>query len=511
MSGSASPSLVPRIARPVAAAMLATVALACQGPAPAHPTGNGISGAAGGAAGGSVPIDGGTRYQTIAGFGVSEGFGQAETIMKGSPSVRQRALRLLFATSGGAGLTILRTEISADAGDTIEPRAPSAATAAPAYVPLSSVGDDQGQLWLAQQLKVRYGVTDVLADAWSAPAFMKTNHSVDHGGTLCGVPGAACPSGDWRQAYANYLKQYAADYAAAGVPLSYIGPVNEPSYAPPSYDGMTLTPSQTANFLGYLGRTLASSGLPTKVECCATIGWNDAQRYAAAIEANPAARGYTALFGSHGYKQPPAAPLSGWSKPAWQTEWSTFEAWDPAWDDDSAASGLSWAQHIFAGLDNSNLSAFLYWWGSSTPNENGDNESLIQISRSSVTPSGRLWAFASFSDFVRPGAVRIGATASGGDLTLAAFRNTSGTIAIVALNTGTSADPVTFSLTGTGTRDGAIVTPYLTNSSSSVAAGARITVSGGRFAATLPPRSLVTYVVAPPGALYSRHHHITSE
>jgi len=53
-------------------------------------------------------------------------------------------------------------------------------------------------------------VTNVFADAWSAPPFMKTNDSADNGGTLCGVPGATCASGDWRQAYANYLKQYAA-------------------------------------------------------------------------------------------------------------------------------------------------------------------------------------------------------------------------------------------------------------------------------------------------------------
>jgi O-glycosyl hydrolase len=121
-----------------------------------------------------------------------------------------------------------------------------------------------------------------------------------------------------------------------------------------------------------------------------------------------------------------------------------------------------------------------------------------------VTPSGRLWAFANFSDFIRPGAVRIGATTSDGSLTLDAFRNANGTIAVVVLNEGTSADSVTFSLTGTGTPDGATVTPYLTDSSSSVAARAKTTVSGGRFSATLPPRSLVTYVV--PSALHSRQH-----
>ena len=154
---------------------------------------------------------------------------------------------------GGAGLTILRNEISADSGYTIEPTAPSSPTATPTYASLASISNDQGQLSLAQAIKSAYGVTNVFADAWSAPPFMKVNNSVDNGGALCGVPGATCSSGDWRQAYANYLKQYAADYAAAGVPLTYIGPENEANFAPCNYDGMTLTPSQTANFLDVLG------------------------------------------------------------------------------------------------------------------------------------------------------------------------------------------------------------------------------------------------------------------
>ena len=109
-----------------------------------------------------------------------------------------------------------RHEISADPGDTIEPDAPGRPSAQPSYLPLSSIGQDQGQLWLAQAIKSGYGVATVFADAWSAPPFMKVNDSVDNGGALCGVPGATCPSGDWRQAYANYLRQYAADYSAAG-------------------------------------------------------------------------------------------------------------------------------------------------------------------------------------------------------------------------------------------------------------------------------------------------------
>jgi O-glycosyl hydrolase len=448
----------------------------------------------------TATINGATTFQTIAGFGASEGFGQASTIMNAASATQTQALNYLFSPTSGAGLTILRNEISADPGGTIEPTAPSSPTATPAYVPMSSTGNDMGQLSMAQQIKASYGVSNVFADAWSAPPFMKVNNSVDNGGALCGVPGATCSSGDWRQAYANYLVQYAKDYSAAGVPLTYIGPENEANFAPSNYDGMTLTPAQTVSVLDVLGPTVASSGLSTKVECCATEGWDWAQQYAAAIEADSTANADTPVFTSHGYTQAPASALSGWSKPAWQTEWSTFETWDPAWDDGSVASGLTWAQHIYTGLTAANLSAFLYWWASSTPSGNGDNESLIQINGSTVAPSGRLWAFANYSRYVRPGAVRIGATSSNGSVDLTAFKNTDGTIAVVALNTLSSSDPITYSLSGTGTPNGATVTPHLTNSSSNAAAQATTSVSGGAFSATIPARSLVTYVVGTSGS-----------
>ncbi|HEY1412222.1 MAG TPA: class I tRNA ligase family protein, partial [Rhodopila sp.] len=61
------------------------------------------------------------------------------------------------------------------------------------------------------------------------------------------------------------------------------------------------------------------------------------------------------------------------------------------------------------------------------------------------------------------------------------------------------ADPVTFSLAGTGVANGATVTPYLTNSSSNVAAQATTTVSGGSFSYTMPARSLVTFQIPASG------------
>ena len=439
---------------------------------------------------GTATVNGNTAFQTMTGFGASEAFGEASTVMNAEPSVRQHVLDLLFSPTSGAGLSILRNEIPSDPKGTIEPTAPSSPTAAPSY---RALGDDQGQEWLAKQAQ-SYGVKQFFADAWGAPAFMKTNKSDANGGTLCGVPGAGCSSGDWRQAYANYLVQYAKDYHADGIDLNYIGFENEANLAP-EYSGMVLTPAQTANFADVFGPTLAGSGLSTQLECCAAEGWDYAAQYANAITSDPTANSYVKLITSHGYTAVPAFALTASGKPVWETEWSTFDGFDPAWDDGGDASGFAWAQHLYTGLTSANLSAFLYWWGSMTPSENGDNEGLLEIDGSTVTPTGRLWAFANYSRYVHPGATRIGASNPDDNVTLTAFKNPDGTVAIVALNSASSADSVSFSLQNTAITNGT-ATPVLTNGANNATSGPAIAVTGAAFSASIPPRSLVTYVIS---------------
>jgi len=488
-----------RLAAWCAAATVPVLAAGCGGGSSgAATTGSPSTGKA------TVTINAAQRYQRIAGFGVSEGFGQAKTLMSAPASVQKQVLSLLYGPTRGAGLTILRNEISADKGFTIEPRAPSGPTAKPSYLTLAEVDQDQGQLWFAKQIKADYGVSDVFADAWSAPGFMKTNDSPFYRGTVCGVPGASCKRGDWRQAYADYLVQYARNYAAAGVPLSYVGPENEANPPPagakrggggPVLDGMSMSAAQTADFMQVLGQALADSGLSTRAECCASISWDWAQQYAAAIEADGAANTATALFTSHGYFVAPGSPLKGWSKPVWETEWAPLGTgpFDAAWDDGSQSSGFTWAMNIYTGLTKANLSAFLYLWGANTSPSaatGGPNGGLVEVAGDTVATSGRLWAFASFSRFIRPGAVRIGTTTSRAGLEVSAFRNSDGSIAVVALNSARSRQVATFSLRGLGA---AHVTPYLTDISHHLSAQTPITVRNSAFTATLPPRSLVSY------------------
>ena len=253
-----------------------------------------------------------------------------------------------------------------------------------------------------------------------------------------------------------------------------------------------MSPAQTASLMEIPGATHARSGLSTRAECCASIGWNYTQQFAAAIETDQAANAATALFTSHGYFVAPQSPLKGWSKPVWETEWAPFgfQPWDPAWDEGSPSSGFTWAQNIYKGLTAANLGAFLYLWGASMSGLTGPNTGLVEVKGNTVATSARLWAFASYSRFIRPGAVRIGTTTSDVGLETSAFRNSDGSAAVIVLNSAHSRQAATFSLRGLS---GAYVTPYLTDTSHQLSAQSPITVRNSAFTATLPPRSLVTY------------------
>lgn len=446
------------------------------------------------AAASTVSINGATTYQTVDGFGVSEAFGQANSIHGLTGTAQRQALDLLFNTSTGAGFSILRNQITSGS-DSIEPNSPGSPSATPTYVwDANSDATDEGQLWLAKQAK-SYGVTDFYNDAWSAPGFMKTNGSNDNGGSLCGTPGATCGSGDWRQAYANYLVQDTKFWAASGLTPSAVDFVNEPSLTT-TYDSMLANSAQAASFLSVLGPAMKASGLSTKIACCDTLGFNVLPGYVSAVAGNSTANADVGLFTSHGYSGAPTSPVSTGGRPVWESEWSiNGSTWDTAWDDGTADSGFSWAQNVQNGMTEANLSAFLYWWGISSTSH---DSSLIGLTGSTLTASKRYYALSNYSRFIRPGAVRISAANAPSGVSVSAYRNTDGSVIVVALNSGTSATTTGFSLANTAITNGT-VTPYLTNAGNSTTAQAGTALTGGSFTATVPARSLVTYRITGSG------------
>jgi O-glycosyl hydrolase len=400
------------------------------------------------------------KEQVVDGFGFTEAFREPSIAALPGAELQQLG-SLLFDPSAGAGLSIVRFGLG-------EPS------------DLGGPGDVADQVWLGK-LAEQFGVNQFYADSWSAPAQMKTNNDVNNGGTLCGVPGAAsCLNGaDDRQAYANLLASQATDFADQGILLKAIDFVNEPNLAA-TYPSMVMDPAQIANFVPFLGSALKAQHLRTTVACCDAEGWDLAPAYTSAVLGDPAVAKYIGLITSHGYTAPPTVPLTS-QRHVWETEWADFSPFDPAWDDGTAGSGFTWAQRIQTALTSANVNAFFYEWGAS---QTHTNSTLIYVNPTdlTLTLSTRYWAFAAFSRYIRPGAVRVGATTSDSNLQVSAFRNQNDSQVVEILNTGTTDEPVTLQGLDIGG-----VSAYVTN-----ATDALTPVSGPL---TAPARSLLTVVI----------------
>ncbi len=438
------------------------------------------------------------RQQRIDGFGFSQAFQRAAVIngLFGLPPERgQEVVDLLFDQRIGAGASILRLGIGSSSDDvydhmrSIQPEDPGGPDAPPRYV---WDGYDGGQVWLAREAAER-GVRRFYADAWSAPGYMKTNGSDSNGGTLCGVPGATCASGDWRQAYANYLVQYLRFYAQEGIRITDLGFTNEPDLTT-SYASMRFTPEQVVDFIHVLGPTLARSGLRTNLVCCDVAGWNEQIPYTEAIEADRLADAYVGIHSGHSYVSPADRPLPT-DATVWMSEWGPGgNVWDEGWDSGLPSAGITVAEDIHRTLTDANANAYLFWLGASI----GATRALIQIDGENYHTSARLWAFAAYSRFIRPGAYRVTATAADEELRVSAYRNLDGSRVIEIINVGRAATDADFRIDATSNRYR--VNTYLTDDTHSLERTDTASIRGDRLSVELPPRSLTTIVLTARGA-----------
>ena len=115
------------------------------------------------------------------------------------------------------------------------------------------------------------------------------------------------------------------------------------------------------------------------------------------------------------------------------------------------------------------------------------------------SPPPQVYALGNFSKFVRPGYYRADVSgapkASGSAPLVVAFTNhADGTVVVVVVNGG-AAQQASFFVAGTAWP--ASVTPYVTTTSSKLAAGSPISVTAGRFSASLAAQSVTTFVGKP--------------
>ncbi|OLN86545.1 Glucuronoxylanase XynC [Colletotrichum chlorophyti] len=433
----------------------------------------------------AVTVNVGSTLQQIDGFGVSQAFGRAAQFRDMASNPRKQALDYLFSTSTGAGLTIIRNRIgSGGAGDSILPNNPGGPSATPNYI---WDNNDAGQVWFSQQA-ASYGVKTIYADAWSAPGFMKTNGNQNNGGWLCGTTGHSCSSGDWRQAYANFLVKYVQYYNQIGLAVTHLGFLNEPDYVV-SYSSMQSGPTEAASFIPILYNTLKNAGLSNqvKVTCCDTLGWPSAKTYTNGL-VSAGMEQYLGVMTSHMYSGDPNSPLNTKLK-AWQTEGCDLDSsWCTTWySNGGLCEGLTWANKIATGILSANLSAYIYWQGAEV-NEFGSSSYLVASDGTNVYPSGRLWAFAHWSRFIRPGAYRVSTSGTISSVQYGAFKNTDGSVILVFTNTGSGTQSTRVSFSGFTP---SAASAYLTDNTHSVSSTS-VTLSGGAVIVSLPGRSVVT-------------------
>ncbi|EGS21655.1 uncharacterized protein CTHT_0035200 [Thermochaetoides thermophila DSM 1495] len=343
----------------------------------------------------TITVDLTKTYQKIDGFGFSEAFQRAVQMSRLPEAEQRRALDLLFSTTKGAGLTILRNGIGSSPdmrNDWMVSIAHKSPGSPDKPLIIEWDGSDNKQLWLSQEAQHTYGVKTIYADAWSAPAYMKTNGNDANGGSLCGLSGAYCASGDWRQAYADYLVKT-------------------------SYASMRFTAGQAAEFIRILYPTLERANLTSQVTitCCDAGGWS---QQAGMLGSLRNVDNMLGVITAHSYMSQPNSPilvLLG-----------------------RCRRGLTWANHVYQAIVNANASAYLYWVGVQTGSTNS-HMVHIDTNKQTVEPSKRLWALGQWSRFVRPGARRVGTNGGGGNLRISAFRNEDGSVAVPIINSGNTA------------------------------------------------------------------------
>lgn len=119
---------------------------------------------------------------------------------------------------------------------------------------------------------------------------------------------------------------------------------------------------------------------------------------------------------------------------------------------------------------------------------------LIRLENDSFDVSRRLWAFAGFFRFARPGSVRVDAKSSSENMYVSAFINTNGTVAVPIINEAHYERSVAVNLTGCELKALKKATVYLAdNEHNNTMPVDSFGLNGTMFVAKVPSRSMTTF------------------
>ena len=391
----------------------------------------------------TVAVDPSTTYQTMDGFGASDNWNGPFT---------NAQLGTFFNKDTGIGLSILRMGIAS-----------------------TGRNGANGNSWATAKYAAGQGAK-LWGAPWTPPANEKSGNNTegDKGGYLLPASYVA-----WATTLANFADSTKIN---TGANLYGISAQNEPDYSSQvTYDGCVYSTAQMAAWCAVLGPTLHALNPPVKLIAPESFQWGNLNGFVTAIKGNATANAGVDIFATHDYGgSAVAVPNAG--RPIWETEVSSFETADY-----SITNGLKVAGWIHDALVNGGVSAWHYWWLTA-----GDNEGLLVGS----TPAKRMYVEGQYAKFIRPGFVRISATASpvNGVFVSAFISPTTVSprqIVAVAINSG-STDNQAFSLTGVSA-DSAV--PWITDANNSLKKQTSVSVTNSAFTYSLGGSSVTSFVV----------------
>lgn len=297
--------------------------------------------------------------------------------------------------------------------------------------------------------------------------------------------------------YAEWLLAMVLRAQALGVTLPYLSVANEPSYNRNMMSGAFIR-----DVIKNLGPRLRAAGLPTLFVTPDDVRSSDAAAKTMTIMADPVARSYVGALATHLYDEPLTnvgqmkALAQQYGLPLWMTETSMGLAGSFGFGNGP----FDWADLIHQLISTYDVTALDYQWGFIGTAGNG---SLIDLNSDPATNAyagytlrKEYYVTGQYSRWVRPGARRILADSTGGNIKVTAYVD--GTqVTIVALNSAASlSESVLFNLAGLPGITS--LTPVRTSGTENWATLPPINVTGTSFTATLPHGSLTTFTATLP-------------
>jgi glucosylceramidase len=284
--------------------------------------------------------------------------------------------------------------------------------------------------FIKRALAASNGQLRLYASPWSAPAWMKTNNDMLHGGKL---------KPEYRQTWADYFVKYIRAYRAEGIPMWGVTVQNE-ALATQVWESMIYTAEEEKDFVKqFLGPTLAKAGLgDVKVMIWDHNRGLMYQRAQAAFEDKDAARyiwgtAFHWYVGDH-FDNVRMVHDAFPDKHLLYTEGGIGGTW-------SAARRL--AESVIHDLNNW-TDGWAVWNlildENNGPRHAGDTSVHGSTIVNADTKTGKItynpphYVFGQFSRFIKPGAKRIAVTSSSDAFIATGAINPDGTVAVVVDN-----------------------------------------------------------------------------